>query len=376
MLRRYRSTFKTIGYIVFLLCPFILSAQTTLDETVFLQNLVDQLIQEDENLDESSINDLYEELSYRLRDKVNINTVEREFFETTRLFNEAQINAFYAYKKEFGDFVALEELQAVNGLDGNTIQTILPFLKLTGETDYHVPLPKMLANGESTLYLKWQSVLQEQAGYDPERQNGYLGTKDKLTLRYRYAYENRLKLGLIAEKDAGEEFFHGSNPKGFDYYSAYLHLKDYRAWLRDFIVGDYTVSIGQGIVMHNNFGGGKGSYVTNIKRGGRTLRSYASLSENNFFRGTAATVSIANKFEITPFVSMAMKDGNNQLDTLDNESFFNGILENGNHRTESELAKKDAVKESVAGVYAKFKNDEFHLGAYSTYFLYLSLIHI
>lgn len=373
MLRRRISKITTSSLILFYLFFQIeqsLFAQITADENVFLQNLVDQLIQEDEDLDGSSINDLYEELSYRLKDKININKIEREFFEITRLLDDAQINAFFKHKETYGDFIALEELQAVDGLDANSIQTILPFLKLSGSTDYQVSIPKMLKSGSSTLYLKWQSVLQDQAGYDPDRENGYLGSQDKLTLRYRYSYENRLKLGLIAEKDAGEEFFRGTNRNGFDYYSAYAHLRDFRSWLKDFIIGDYTVSIGQGIVMHNNFGAGKGSFVNNIKKGGRTIRSYESLAENNFFRGAAATFVLGKSFELSAFGSHADKDGNSQVDTLENEAFFNGILEAGNHRTLSELDRKDSVNETIGGAYLTYKNSALKLSAYSTYFRY------
>jgi len=70
------------------------------------------------------------------------------------------------------------------------------------------------------------------------------------------------------EKDAGEEFFTGSNRKGFDYYTGFIYLRDVHPFFKEVNIGDYSVSMGQGLIMHNSFGAGKSAYVMNIKRGG------------------------------------------------------------------------------------------------------------
>ena len=36
-------------------------------------------------------------------------------------------------------------------------------------------------------------------------------------LRYKYQFKNLLQYGLLAEKDAGEQFFKGPQKRGFDF---------------------------------------------------------------------------------------------------------------------------------------------------------------
>jgi hypothetical protein len=333
----------------------------TIIEDIFLDGEVE--------LEESSVADIYEHLVHYYENPQNINSVEREFFEITALLSDIQINAFFDYRNEFGPFISVEELQAIDGFTLDLISRIKPFLSTNEDKNLQLSIAEMLSQSESVLYLKWQRVLEDQRGYDENVSNRYLGDPNKYTLRYYNRYENRFRIGFLAEKDSGEEFFTGTNSSGFDYYSAHVYLKDYKHWLKDAVIGDYTISLAQGLVMHNDFGTGKSSFVHNVKKGGRTIRPYSSVAENNFLRGGAATFKIEN-FEVTPFLSIAKKDGSlNQLDTLDN-AFFNGVLESGTHRTLSEVSKKDTITEKVFGVNTSFKKNNLTLGFYSVYFGY------
>ena len=64
--------------------------------------------------------------------------------------------------------------------------------------------------------------------YDSLRANSkvYLGSPWKLYSRYRFRYRQNISVGVTMEKDEGEEFFRGSQPQGFDYYSAHLFLRN------------------------------------------------------------------------------------------------------------------------------------------------------
>jgi len=341
-----------------------------------IEEVIESILSEDEDLNESSFNEIYENLLFYYENPQDLNAIDEEFLANTRILDPIQADQFLRHKKRFGDFVALEELQAIQGFNANIIDQLLPFVKLGGTEDFQVSIPRMLAEAKSTLYTKWQRVLEDQRGYSTDQTNPYLGSKDKYTLRYRYEYENRMKLGLLAEKDAGELFFKSTEVDGektftsFDYYSAYFHLKDYRSWLKDLIIGDYTVSLGQGIIMHNNFGSGKSAYVTQIKKDGRAIRPYGSVAENNFFRGTAFTLAPTERLEITPFISYSNRDAN--IDTIQDfentQVFFTSILESGDHRTESELRKKNKLSQFVSGVNLKYSFDDFYISAYSSYF--------
>lgn len=349
----------------------LLSAQQT-NEHIDL--IIEDLFLDGEiELEESAVADIYEQLVHYYENPININSIDREFFESTALLSDLEANAFFDYKAEYGPFIAIEELQAIDGFTLEIISRLKPFMTTNEGKNLQLSIPEMLSQAESTLYLKWQRVLEDQRGYDDSKTNRYLGDPHKYTLRYYHKYENRFRIGFLAEKDSGEEFFSGSNPNGFDYYSAHVYLKDYKHWLKDLVIGDYTISLSQGLLMHNDFGTGKSSFVHDVKKGGRTVRPYASVAENNFLRGAAATFKY-NDFELTPFVSIAKKDGSvNVLDTLDN-AFFNGVLESGTHRTLSELAKKDTITEQVFGANLSYSAGELKLGVYSVYFDYDAFI--
>ncbi len=354
------------------LCSYSQSEKAVLD----LEEIIESILSEDEDLNESSFNELYESLLYYYEHPQDLNKIDAEFLSSTRILDPLQAEQFLNYRRTYGDFIALEELQAIEGFNANIIENLLPFVKLGGTDDFQVSLPRMFAEGKSTLYTKWQRVLEDQQGYDADQTSPYLGSKDKYTLRYRYEYENRMKLGFLAEKDAGELFFQSRDIDGqkqfnsFDYYSAFFHLKNYKSWLKDFIIGDYTVSLGQGIIMHNNFGSGKGSYVTQIKKDGRPVRSYGSVAENNYFRGTTFTLAPTKRLEITPFISFSKRDAN--IDTIQDfentQVFFSSILESGDHRTESEIRKKNKLSQFVTGVNVKYSFEDFIISGYSSYF--------
>jgi len=371
--RRYFSYRFLVTYLL-LICNVCLVAQSDIAKSnkLSVDEILDQLFTEDEDLNDSSFANIYENLIFYITHPININNADIDFFRSTALLDDLQSTAFFDYKNKYGDFIALEELQAIEGFNADLIARLLPFLKSTNDQDYQRSIPYMMSHGRSTLYTKYQRVLEDQAGFSDEATNGYRGSPDKYTVRYRYQFENRMRIGLIAEKDQGETFFGEGTRQGFDYYSAHFHLKDYKSWLKDLVIGDYTISLGQGLVMHNDFGAGKTTRVSNIKRGGRTIRPYSSVAENNYFRGVAFSLRPTSRVEISPFISYSKRDATIQIDSSGDSGepleFFSSLLESGYHRTENELAQKNQIEQTVVGMYLKYTGKSFKLGAYSTYF--------
>src|SRR5690606_16535788 len=131
----------------------------------------------------------------------------------------------------------------------------------------------------------------------------YLGSPYKLYSRYRFRYRHQISLGVTMEKDEGEEFFQGSQPQGFDFYSAHFFLRD-MGRLKALALGDYQAQFGQGLVFWNGLGfGGKSSFTMNVKRNATGLMPYTSVNENLFMRGAAATYAVARHVELTGFYS-------------------------------------------------------------------------
>ena len=339
------------------------------------------IIAPNDNLDQQVIEDFIQSISEEgdfdfntafekyLGRPLNINKASQEELENLRMLSDIQIADLLRHRETFGDLITLHELQTIPSFDLPTIQRVLPFLSTyVGLDDYKVKLHQMLLKGESELYVRWQRVLETQKGFTPleEGQTGsrYLGDPNKIYIRYRQFYQNRLSIGFTAEKDAGEEFFKGSNQQGFDFYSAHLFLNRYSKTIKAVALGDYKLSMGQGLIRYSGFGAGKSSYVTNVRRGGQSISKYSSVNEANFMRGAAATIGLGENLEFSGFVSFRNRDANIIInDTLDfDESLeFSSLQISGLHRTESEIQDKNALKQTSYGGILKYKNRRSHI---------------
>ncbi|MEM6380464.1 MAG: helix-hairpin-helix domain-containing protein, partial [Bacteroidota bacterium] len=184
-------------------------------------------------------------------------------------------------------------------------------------------------------------------------------------VRFRHAYENRLTYGFTAEKDEGEEFFTGSNRQGFDFYSAHLAVRNINRVVKDVVIGDYVVSMGQGLVLFSGFGNGKSSDVMNIKRNRRTIRSYSSVNEADFMRGAAARLGVHPNLECSIFASLRQRDANLGLpDTtnIDNDvAFFTSLQTTGLHRTRAEIEDENALQQFTIGSIIKYQQNNWQL---------------
>ena len=105
-----------------------------------------------------------------------------------------------------------------------------PFIGVSRELDQSTITPRaILQNGKHEFFVMLTSILEDQKGFSPQEDpdnpsTRYLGSAYRLYSRYRFRYKNNLSIGLTGEKDAGEEFFNGSQ-SGFDFYSAHAFWK-------------------------------------------------------------------------------------------------------------------------------------------------------
>lgn len=340
------------------------------------QNILEDYLSQTEQDTDFDFNTLHENLEQYAIHPINLNTATYEDLVDLGLLSDIQINSLLNYRKEAGKFIVIFELQAVPELDLNTVRVLLPYVVVGGDLDdYNLPLKRMLSDGKNEVYLRWQRVLEQQKGYTPVSEDStavrYQGDQNKLYLRYKYSYENKLSYGITAEKDAGETLFGEKNSLGFDFYSAHFFLKDYNNTLKAVALGDYSISMGQGLVLNSGFGRGKSAFVTNIKRGGRTLRPYTSVNELSFMRGAAMTLGFGKNIELTTFASIRQRDGNVlEPDTTNSNREalnFSSLLNSGLHRTPSEIEDKNALRQTTLGTTLQYSRKHFKLGLNSLY---------
>src|SRR3569832_19153 len=147
-----------------------------------------------------------------------------------------------------------------------TIYILLPYITIGNvSTGPKITFKRLLTDGKSNFFIRGQKVLERQKGYSDTLPDNarYLGNPLKLYSRYRYTYGNRISLGVTGEKDAGEEFFTGTQPGGFDFYSAHFFYRGNHL-LKALALGDYYVQYGQGLTLYSGLAFGKSSDVMNI----------------------------------------------------------------------------------------------------------------
>jgi hypothetical protein len=351
----------------------------------------------DESVD---LTNLFELLADRYNDPIDLNHTTAEELNTLLLLSDLQVSALLSHIKRNGRLLSLYELQSINGWDVNTIAMVRPFITVREDPlGSNASFREILSKGAHELTLRSTMNIEQRQGFqhrtgpfgpryhspdgdvlpnysDPrvldslKRNNRiYLGSPYRLYTRYRFRYRQNISFGFTAEKDEGEEFFRGTQPNGFDFYSAHLFLRGIGRF-KSIAVGDYSAQFGQGLTFWNGLAfAAKSSFSMNVKRNAIGLAPYTSVNENLFMRGAAATYELGRNWEATGFYSWKKLDGNvtsvtgtDSLGTAIEEVIFSSFQEDGFHRTYRELEKKDAVDERIVGGHLRYKHSTFSMG--------------
>ncbi|WP_266202900.1 ComEA family DNA-binding protein [Pontibacter kalidii] len=344
-----------------------LLAQDYPRQNIDLDLLVQELFaeQDDENI---SYEDLYETLFQYYQRPINLNRTTPEELASLYLLSRPQIVSYFNYLQENGELLSIYELQAIPGFDLPTIYRLLPFVQVRDaglQADARPLWQRMVGEDNNALILRYERTLQERRGYtsvdtSSRSTTRYLGSPEKLYLRYRISHARDYSFGITAEKDAGEAFTWSPATRryGFDFYTLHLQLYN-KGRFKTIALGDYQLQFGQGLLLSSGYSVGKGGEtITTVSRPNLGIRPYSSVLEYAFMRGGAVTYSLG-KVDVTAFYSNKLVDANLQAqpDTLDTEQqFFTGIQTTGFHRTPTELANKDAVREQVYGSSAQYRS--------------------
>ncbi|MCB0793596.1 MAG: hypothetical protein KDB88_02570, partial [Flavobacteriales bacterium] len=344
------------------------------------------------------LTDLFQVLVDRYKRPLDLNRAKVDDLAGLELLSDLQVGALLVHIQRFGPLQSIYELQTIDGFDRSSIELIRPFVTVNSEPDLtRTSLKEIFKNGDHELYVRSVYGLEKRKGflwengglgrdyYDPDgdplpdyedpqvldslRNNNklYLGPSWKLYTRYRFRYRRNISFGITAEKDEGEEFFQGTQPNGFDFYSAHLFLRDLGP-VKAVALGDFQAQFGQGLTYWSGLAfAAKSSFTMNIKRNAQGLSPYSSVNENLFLRGGGATIGLGKYWEVTAFYSDRRVDGNVvATDTLESgieAEAFTSFQEDGFHRTFNELRKKDAVRERSFGGHVRYVRRSFSIGA-------------
>lgn len=313
-----------------------------------------------ENIDDGSLEQLYDELNELYENKLDINTCSREQLESLPFLSFQQVMDIMEYRDKVRRIESPMELLLVESLDRQTITLLRQFLTI-GQAQRSDTIPdinKVLKYGKNTLIADLNIPFYTRKGYEDK----YLGYKYKHWLRYTFNYGQRVKFGLTASQDAGEPFFAGKNKWGYDYYSFYLLLNDIKC-LKTLALGRYRLRFGMGLILNNGFGFGKLATLSTLMSSPSHVFAHASRSDYNYLQGAAATFKLAKGLDLTAFASYRKIDATLNKDSLSVAT----ILKTGYHRTVSELDRKGNTAVTLFGGNVNWLRNGFHVGATGYY---------
>lgn len=316
----------------------------------------------DEYGEEMDLTPLLEDLERILESPLNLNNTTRAELEQLHFLNTFQIENLLNYRNKVGQLYTIHELLAVEGFNAQLISNLEPFVVLLApETE----APSYL---KQEIHYRFAEVIEKASGFVPNNEGNaaYEGIRPAMLLKYRAEKGDKFRFGFTADHDPGEAFFKGSNPYGFDFYSAYFGYHG-RKFIRQVYLGDYQMKLGQGLIQWSNYGIRKSVDGASIRQKGQGLRPGTSTDENRFMRGAAASFEWG-KLELFTYYSNHKVDAN--ITSTDEQGKVTGVSSmqtSGYHRTTGEIEDEKALGIQQAGAAVKYRFQRLSLGANGLY---------
>ena len=310
---------------------------------------------------------------------LDINTASARDLALIPAFSSLLARRLVADRQTNGPFRSIAAIRRVAGVTPRRFLQARPYLVLeTAAPDaaqasrYPTPpsLREVVRNLDVRVLQRAERRLDLGRGYDADTtRTTFAGSPLRLTTRIRVGSDRRVQARLTLDKDPGEPFRWAPETQtyGFDHLTGSLAVRDFGR-LQSLVVGDFAVEFGQGVTLWRGIAFGKGrDPVGALLRSGRGVTPYASTEENRFFRGLAATVRVTPSLSVTGFASRRRVDAS--LGAPSPEAGSAGIRpavslsSTGLHRTDSEIARKDALRERVIGGAAEAEWTRLRIGA-------------
>ena len=171
--------------------------------------------EEMEGIDESRDPDAVAQYRYECsRRPLNINQVTMQELIDLQILEDSPLQQFFAYRNLLGPFISMYELQSIPGWELPLLKKILPYIGCYPNSVDDWKASLRAGEGTGSLWMRvgfnWPPVNQ--------RNNNWVGPSYSSQIRYRNLISNKIDIGFLADKDAGEPFLSGKNRWGFDFY--------------------------------------------------------------------------------------------------------------------------------------------------------------
>lgn len=333
-----------------IMLPCLAFAQNDITDDIIVDQ-IERMLENEENADEIDFTDLIENYWNIFENKININNEE----ELNQLIELHLVNIFIieninSYRKNFGDITMIDELSFIEGIDEMTLNVIKPLICFEKPKEKEKWRAKNLWKyGKHQTIFQVEQCFNEKTGYKEDK---YLGSPRKMSLRYSFTSRDKLEFGFAMEKDAGERNI-------LDFVSFHCVLHDLKL-VKTLALGDYQLAFGQGVTMGSGlaFAAGGGSLLRKAKK----IRASKSANEARYLRGVATTMNY-KKYDLTVFYSNKKADANvSVVDSLGEPLIVTSLQQSGLHRTESELTDRQAITQQLFGGNISYRNSNFQIG--------------
>lgn len=278
--------------------------------------------------------------NYFLQNPLQINEVTADELSALGMLTLAQISTFISHRTQVHYFESIYELQTINGWDLALLRKIKPFLRCNKINkkwhEFHGAKHQLLIRNETTL--------EEKKGFSPKdarSKTRYLGNSWSHLARYRGQLNAYLRMGALIQKDAGEVNY-------LDFKSIFIEIKPNR-WLDKIIFGDFINQWGQGLVQSGGFSLGKSfESIKATQKFHLGAIPYTSSGETSFYRGLNIQFHLGS-LNFQAFSSIRNLDASLSTDSTDNSKQINSWIEDGYHRTSTEISHQSNVEETAWG---------------------------
>lgn len=329
---------------------------------------------------ESDYSELIEAYWNISENPININSENIDQLAEMKFISIFQLENIKKYQREYGNFQVIEELYEVEGLDSTSVEMIRHLICFDSNHNENIRFQDLFRFGKNKLLFELNQCLNKKKGYaeiDDESlyqkpNSVYLGSPQKIYLRYNYSSRDKIEAGIVLEKDPGEyiikqnvndsirRLLGNKCYSGFDFFSFHICLKDI-AFIKTLAIGDYKLSFGQGVTMGSGMAfTSKGS---SLLRRNKKITASKSANEAYYLRGFANTLKYRN-MELSIFYSNKKSDANIvSYDSLSNTPLkISSLQQSGLHRTYNEIIDRKAVRQQLYGLNLSYRNDNFQIG--------------
>jgi len=309
-----------------------------------IEEIIERAVAElDPEDSEQRIIEIVEYLEELAANPMNINRAGLDELSGVPGLNIQLAQSIILYRDSIKPFEHTGELLQVDGIGEVTLDNILPFVTTGGSfergKDLYLNPNYWTYNSDFESLIRYQRVMNPQEGYSrPDTLGGYIGSPVKYNHRFRYR-SDRLSVNLTQDKDPGEPL---SGPTSFDFTSWHVAVQD-AGRLKNFILGDFRVSYGQGLTLWNGGAFGKSSQVIgSAVKNDPGIRPYTSYQETNGFRGVAATYG--NQLQVSGFYSNRQRTASEASDSRVRFPTASAL-----HRTLSETERRLNLQQETFG---------------------------